>query len=143
MLELSKLYRYSNNLMCAVDMTGRQLYNWMSKVADMYTIKDGKAALADGVSIYGVDTFYGVDYTFDLTRPVGHRIASAKINGVDLLKYDGKIRVALNSLPSVRRLRLCRCNRSEREGLLLDRLAVSWLRPQPRSHAAGRICVPL
>lgn len=97
MLELSKLYRYSNNLMCAVDMTGRQLYNWMSKVADMYTIKDGKAALADGVSIYGVDTFYGVDYTFDLTRPVGHRIASAKINGVDLLKYDGKIRVALNS----------------------------------------------
>ncbi len=96
-LELSKLYRYSNNLLCAVDMTPQQLYNWMSTVADMYAIKDGKPAVADGVSIFGLDTFYGVDYTFDLTKPAGERVVSASINGVDLLKIEGKIRVTLNS----------------------------------------------
>ena len=96
-LELSKLYRYSNNLLCAVDMTPQQLYNWMSTVADMYAIKDGKPAVADGVSIFGLDTFYGIDYTFDLTKPAGERVVSASINGVDLLKMEGKIRVALNS----------------------------------------------
>ncbi len=96
-LELSKLYRYSNNLLCAVDMTPQQLYNWMSAVADMYAIKDGKPAVAEGVSIFGLDTFYGVDYTFDLTKPAGERVVSASINGVDLLKMEGKIRVTLNS----------------------------------------------
>ena len=97
-LELSKLYRYSNNLMCSVDMTGQQLYNWMSAVADMYAIDtEGKPCFAEGTSIYGLDTFYGVDYEFDLTKPAGHRVTMAKYNGEDLLKHEGKIRVALNS----------------------------------------------
>lgn len=97
MLELSKLYRYSNNLLCAVDMTGPQLLAWMSCVADMYTIKDGQPAMADGVSIYGLDTFYGVDYTFDLTKPVGERVVTATYNGTELADYEGTIRVTLNS----------------------------------------------
>ena len=97
-LELSKLYRYANNLMCAIDMTPTQLYNWMSAVADMLVIgEDGKPTLGEGVSIFGVDTFYGVDYTFDLTKPVGERVTAASINGVDLKDMDGTIRVALNS----------------------------------------------
>ena len=63
-LELSKLYRYSNNLLCAIDMTPQQLYNWMSTVADMLVIgEDGAPALGPDVSIYGVDSFYGIDYT--------------------------------------------------------------------------------
>ena len=49
------------------------------------------------MSIYGVDTFYGVDYTFDLTKPQGERVSAATINGVNLLDMDGTIRVALNS----------------------------------------------
>lgn len=96
-LELAKLYRYANNLLCAVDMTPQQLYAWMSAVADMYTIKDGKPAIGPGSSIFGMDSFYGVDYTFDLTKPAGERVVSAKINGVDLLDMKGTIRVALNS----------------------------------------------
>ena len=47
-LELSKLYRYANNLMCAIDMTPTQLYNWMSAVADMLVIgEDGKVYILD------------------------------------------------------------------------------------------------
>ena len=97
-LELSKLYRYSNNLMCAVDMTPQQLYGWMSAVADMLAIdENGNPTLGKDVSIYGVDTFYGVDYTFDLTKPQGERVTSATIGGVNLLDVEGSIRVTLNS----------------------------------------------
>ena len=97
-LELSKLYRYSNNLLCAIDMTPQQLYNWMSTVADMLVIgEDGLPALGPDVSIYGVDSFYGVDYTFDLTKPLGERVTAATIDGTNLLEMDGPIRVTLNS----------------------------------------------
>ncbi len=97
-LELSRLYRYSNNLMCCIDMTGQQLYNWMSAVADMYAVNEGgQPALADGASIYGLDTFYGVDYTFDLTKPLGQRVEYARYDGTDLLELEGTVRVALNS----------------------------------------------
>lgn len=97
-LELSKLYRYSNNLLCAIDMTPQQLYAWMSAVADMLVIDaDGNPALGEGVSIYGVDCFYGVDYVFDLTKPLGERVTSATINGEELLSLETPIRVTLNS----------------------------------------------
>ena len=33
--------------------------------------EDGLPALGPDVSIYGVDSFYGVDYTFDLNKPLG------------------------------------------------------------------------
>ena len=96
-LELSKLYRYANNLLCAIDMTGEQLYGWMSAVADMLVVdENGNPALGEDVSIYGVDTFYGVDYTYDLTKPLGERVTSATINGENVLDMD-TIRVTLNS----------------------------------------------
>ncbi len=95
-LELSLLYRYSNNLLCAVEMTGEQLWNWMNTVADKYGIaEDGSIYLTD--SVYGVDTFYGVDYEMDLTRPLGRRLVKATYQGQDLKTYEGKIRCALNS----------------------------------------------
>ncbi len=95
-LELSLLYRYSNNLLCAIEMTGEQLWNWMNTVADKYGIaEDGSIYLTD--SVYGVDTFYGVDYEMDLTRPLGQRLIKAVYNGEDLKTYEGKIRCALNS----------------------------------------------
>ncbi len=95
-LELSLLYRYSNNLLCAVEMTGEQLWNWMNTVADKYEAnEDGTIRLTD--SVYGVDTFYGVDYVMDLTKPLGQRLVKAVYNGQDLKTYEGKIRCALNS----------------------------------------------
>ena len=95
-LELSKIYRYSNNLLCAVELTGQELYDWMSCVADMYTIKDGKVAMGDGVSIFGLDTFYGVDYVIDPSQESGKKLLKAEINGVDIRTIDS-INVALNS----------------------------------------------
>lgn len=95
-LELSKLYRYSNNLLCAVELTGQELYNWMNCVANMYCIKDGKVAMGEGVSIYGLDTFYGVDYEIDPSKENDSKLVKAEINGIDVRKIDS-VKVALNS----------------------------------------------
>lgn len=95
-LELNKLYRYSNNLLCAIDMTGEQLWNWMNTVADFYDVDENGNVYLNS-SVFGVDTFYGVDYTIDLTKPYGQRLVKATYQGQDLKTYGGKIRCTLNS----------------------------------------------
>jgi 2',3'-cyclic-nucleotide 2'-phosphodiesterase (5'-nucleotidase family) len=97
-LNLSLLYRFGNNLSCCVEMTGDQIYQWMSTVADRYTIgSDGNAAIKKSESVYGIDTFYGIDYVFDLTKPEGQRVVRADYNGKSLKGSSEKIRVALNN----------------------------------------------
>ena len=95
-LELNKLYRYSNNLLCAIDLTGAELWNWMNTVANYYDV-DENGNIYLNSSVFGTDTFYGVDYTIDLTRPYGQRLVKATYQGQDLKTYDGLIRCALNS----------------------------------------------
>jgi len=56
--DIYNLYRYDNNLLYMIEMTGAQLKSWVSKTAEYYTIKDG-AIDAGG---FGLDTFYGIDY---------------------------------------------------------------------------------
>ncbi|MBR5293479.1 MAG: 5'-nucleotidase C-terminal domain-containing protein, partial [Oscillospiraceae bacterium] len=95
-LELSKLYRYSNNLLCAVDLTGEQLWNWMNTVTNYYDV-DENGNIYLNSSVFGTDTFYGVDYTIDLTKPYGERLVKATYQGQDLKTYEGNIRCTLNS----------------------------------------------
>ena len=95
-LELNKLYRYSNNLLCAIDMTGEQLWNWMNTTVNYYSMDDNGNVYLNS-SVFGTDTFYGVDYTVDLTRPAGQRLVKATYQGQDLRDYEGKIRCVLNS----------------------------------------------
>ncbi len=97
LLDVSRLYRYSNNLLVACDFTGEQLWNWMNTVADMYDYNAETGKISLNTSIYGVDTFYGVDYTIDLTKAKGERLVKAQYMGEDLKTYAGIIRVAMNS----------------------------------------------
>ena len=95
-LELNKLYRYSNNLLCAIDLTGEELWNWMNTTVNYYDVDENGNVYLNS-SVFGTDTFYGVDYTVDLTKPYGERLVSATYQGQDLKTYDGLIRCALNS----------------------------------------------
>lgn len=96
--ELALIYRFSNNILCTVDMTPQQLYAWMSRVADKLMVdENGKIAIKPDQSIHGTDTFYGIDYTFDLTKPEGKRVVSAKIKGTNLLDMKEPIRVVMNT----------------------------------------------
>lgn len=97
-LNLSLLYRFSNNLICMVDMTPEQLYAWMNKIANNLMIdENGNPKLRPDASLHGTDTFFGVDYTFDLTKPEGQRVVKATINGQDLKTIKEPIRVVMNS----------------------------------------------
>lgn len=97
-LELSKIYRYSNNVLCMVDMTPQQLYNWMNTVANKLTVDtNGNPVIKESESLHGVDTFYGIDYIFDISKPEGQRVISAKINGENLLEIKTPIRVVMNT----------------------------------------------
>lgn len=98
MLELAMIYRFSNNILCMTDMKPEQLYAWMSAVADKLEIdKKGKTKIKSDQTEHGVDTFYGIDYVFDLTKPEGKRVVSAKINGENLLDRKTPVRVVLNT----------------------------------------------
>lgn len=97
-LNLSLLYRFSNNLICMTDMTPEQLYAWMNKVANNLMIdENGNPKLRPDASLHGTDTFFGIDYTFDLTKPEGQRVVKATINGQDLKTMKEPIRVVMNS----------------------------------------------
>ncbi|MCH4013916.1 MAG: 5'-nucleotidase C-terminal domain-containing protein [Solobacterium sp.] len=97
-MTIAMLYRFGNNLSCCVEMTGNQIYTWMSTVADRYAIDEsGNPCIAKGESIYGMDTFYGIDYTFDLTKPEGSRVVKALYNGKPLKGSAEIIRVAMNN----------------------------------------------
>jgi len=97
-LNLSLLYKFSNNLICMVDMTPEQLYAWMNKIANNLMIdENGNPKLRPDASLHGTDTFFGVDYTFDLTKPEGQRVVKATINGQDLKTMKEPIRVVMNS----------------------------------------------
>lgn len=97
-LNLALLYKFSNNLICLVDMTPEQLYAWLNATANKLMIdKNGNPKLKPDASLHGTDTFFGIDYTFDLTKPENERITSATINGVDLKSMKEPIRVVMNS----------------------------------------------
>ncbi len=97
-LELSLIYMYANNILCTVDMTPKQLYSWMNAIADKLMIDaNGNPKIKPDQALHGTDTFYGIDYVFDLTKPEGQRVSSAKINGVNLLDIKTPIRVVLNT----------------------------------------------
>lgn len=98
MFEIAMIYRFSNNILCMTDMTPQQLYDWMSAVADKLEInKKGIAKIKPDKSEHGVDTFFGIDYIFDLTKPEGKRVVKAQINGENLLDRKTPVRVVLNT----------------------------------------------
>lgn len=96
--DVYNLYRYDNTLYM-VEMTGRQLKAWMSKVADKYTInpETNKAEIKRGESIFGIDTFYGVNYEYHLWKEPGNRLANVTLADGTPVTDDMVLRVAINN----------------------------------------------
>jgi len=86
------LYRYDNNLLYMVEMTGKQLKDWLEHSAKTYRVENGKV-VGGG---YGTDIAYGVDYDVYVGNPEGERVQNVRYKGKPLAD-DEILKVALSS----------------------------------------------
>jgi 2',3'-cyclic-nucleotide 2'-phosphodiesterase/3'-nucleotidase len=94
--EIARLYPYENTL-SAVRITGAQLKSYLEYSARYYgTYGTGEPPVHTDVPGYNFDIVSGVDYTIDLSRPVGSRITSLSRNGTPVRDADS-FTMALNN----------------------------------------------
>ena len=83
-------YVYSNTL-CVLDVTGEILRQALEQCASYFdATEDGSLSISDHFlspkeAHYNYDYFSGIEYTFDLNRPVGQRVTRLTRNGQDIL----------------------------------------------------------
>jgi 2',3'-cyclic-nucleotide 2'-phosphodiesterase (5'-nucleotidase family) len=93
---LSALYPYDNTLR-AVRVTGAQLRAYLEQSARYFRMSsDGRASVDPSIPGYNYDIVSGVDYTIDVSRPVGERITELEYNGRPVAPAD-TFTLALNN----------------------------------------------
>ncbi len=116
--DMFKLYAYEN-LLYTMELTGKEIKNYLEYTAELwfnrmksgeehllqfkkdsndkiiYSERTGSPALAN--SYYNFDAAYGIDYTIDITKPVGEKITIAGMSNGDDFLLSKKYKVALNS----------------------------------------------
>lgn len=96
--DVAGLYVYDNTLK-AVRISGAQLRAFLEKSAEYYLPCPGarcERVTSTEVPGYNFDVVSGVDYTLDLTRPVGSRVVRLERNGRAVLPADS-FTLALNN----------------------------------------------
>ncbi|HEX9105884.1 MAG TPA: 5'-nucleotidase C-terminal domain-containing protein, partial [Longimicrobiales bacterium] len=81
--QIAALYPYENTL-AAVRITGAQLKAYLEKSAEYFRswpLAPGQSLLNPDVPGYNFDIVSGVEYTIDLSQPVGQRISSLTYQG--------------------------------------------------------------
>jgi 2',3'-cyclic-nucleotide 2'-phosphodiesterase (5'-nucleotidase family) len=97
--DIARLYVYDNNTLMAVRITGTELRAYLEKSAEYYNeCPDGRCERVTNRSVPGFnyDIVLGVDYTFDLTRPVGERVVRLERDGRPV-RDDETFTLALNN----------------------------------------------
>jgi 2',3'-cyclic-nucleotide 2'-phosphodiesterase/3'-nucleotidase/5'-nucleotidase len=96
--DLAGLYVYDNTLR-AVRITGAELRAFLEKSAEYYhgwPAPEGGTVTNFGVPGYNFDVVSGVDYTIDLSRPVGERITELTYRGAPV-RPEQSFTMALNN----------------------------------------------
>ncbi len=96
--QIAAIYPYENTL-AAVRLTGAQLRGYLEKSAEYFRtwpVPAGQSLVNPGVVGYNFDMVSGVDYTIDLSRPVGQRITALTFRGKPV-RPDQSFTMALNS----------------------------------------------
>jgi 2',3'-cyclic-nucleotide 2'-phosphodiesterase (5'-nucleotidase family) len=96
--DVAGLYIYDNTLK-AVRISGAQLRAYLEKSAEYYLPCPAAACETltnPAVPGYNFDVVSGVDYTWDLTRPVGRRVVRLERNGRAVMPADS-FTIALNN----------------------------------------------
>ncbi len=94
-----KLYRYENTLM-AVRITGAELKAIMEAHAgnffNAYKKGDVTISFNPDMNLFEYDTYQGIDYEIDISKPVGHRIVNIVYKGHPLA-VDEELTMCLNN----------------------------------------------
>ena len=86
-------YKYDNNLLYMVEMTGRQLKDWLEDCVKDYTVAEDGTITGGG---FGTDQLYGISYDVYLGNPEGVRVANLVYQGKPVTA-EQTFKVAVNS----------------------------------------------
>lgn len=93
---MAALYPYDNTLR-AIRISGEQLRAYLEQSARYFQRRsDGSVAIDRSIPGYNYDIVAGVDYTIDLSRPIGERITSLTFEGRPVAPTD-TFTMALNN----------------------------------------------
>ena len=95
--DLARIYPYDNTLR-AVRISGAQLRGYLEQSAKFYgTFGDSTKTVTDStIPGYNFDIIAGADYTLDISKPVGSRVAALKFHGTEVQPTDS-FTLALNN----------------------------------------------
>lgn len=96
--DVASVYVYDNTLE-AVRITGAQLRAYLEKSAEYYRqwpVAAGETVTNPDMPGYNLDIVSGVEYTLDLTRPVGSRVTELRYQG-EPVRPDQEFSLALNN----------------------------------------------
>ena len=94
-------YPYTNTL-AVLEITGKVLKAALERSAEYFSRgEDGMLCVSDvflrpKVEHYNYDYYAGVSYVYDISRPVGERVTSMRVNGQDV-RGDDTFTICLNS----------------------------------------------
>ena len=94
-------YPYTNTL-AVLEITGKVLKAALERSAEYFSRgEDGRLCVSDvflrpKVEHYNYDYYAGVSYVYDISRPVGERVISMRVNGQDVREED-TFTICLNS----------------------------------------------
>ena len=94
--DVAALYPYDNTLK-AIRISGSQLRAYLEKSAEYYNqVRTGSPVTNFAVPGYNFDIISGVDYTLDISRPVGQRVVDLRYEGASV-RDDQSFTLALNN----------------------------------------------
>jgi len=97
--DIARLYVYDNNTLMAVRMTGAELRAYLEKSAEYYNeCPEMRCERVTNPAVPGFnyDIVLGVDYTLDITRPIGERVVRLERDGRPV-RDDETFTLALNN----------------------------------------------
>ena len=92
MRDIVNNYVYPNSLVVK-KMTGRALKAYLEQNAKYFSVKDNKIIVTPEYDTpkpqhFNYDMLDGIDYTYNISNPIGKRLVEAKFNGKDLVDHD-------------------------------------------------------
>lgn len=86
-------YKYDNNLIYMIQMTGKQIKDWLEDCTKDFTVEADGTITGGG---FGTDQLYGMDYDIYMGNPEGSRVVNLTYQGQPVTD-DQTFTVALNS----------------------------------------------